>query len=76
MVEVVDTKSFNYSQVTLGGVSLDCINRSLNLKNHKNVYICGELLDIDGKCGGYNLHFAFASGIYVAKRIIEGIKNA
>ena len=75
-IEITGDYGFDRSQVTLGGVSLDCINRNLNLKNHKNVYICGELLDIDGKCGGYNLHFAFASGIYVAKRIIEGMKNA
>lgn len=75
-IEITGDYGFDRSQVTLGGVSLDCINRNLNLKNHKNVYICGELLDIDGKCGGYNLHFAFASGIYVAKRIIGGMKNA
>ena len=43
------------------------------------LYITGELLDIDGNCGGYNLHFAFASGacagIHIGGRITDGYKN-
>ena len=41
-------------------------------QTHPNIYLTGELLDVDGDCGGYNLHFAFASGYHVAKTIING----
>ena len=50
MVEVVDTKSFNYSQVTLGGVSLLEVNlETMESKKVKDLYITGELLDITGE---------------------------
>ena len=64
MVEVVDTKSFNYSQVTLGGVSLLEVNlETMESKKVKDLYITGELLDITGDCGGYNLTIAWITGL-------------
>lgn len=64
MVEVVDTKSFDYSQVTLGGVSLSEVNlETMESKKVKNLYITGELLDITGDCGGYNLTIAWITGL-------------
>lgn len=64
MVEVVDTKSFNYSQVTLGGVSLLEVNlKTMESKKVKDLYITGELLDITGDCGGYNLTIAWITGL-------------
>lgn len=60
------------AQVMKGGVSLDEVNDKLELKKYPNIYVCGEVLDVDGACGGYNLHFAFGSGKYVAKGIIRG----
>ena len=64
MVEVVDTKSFNYSQVTLGGVSLLEVNlETMESKKVKDLYITGELLDIAGDCGGYNLTIAWITGL-------------
>lgn len=62
---------YDRSQVTVGGVSLEEVNETLELKKLPNVYVCGEILDIDGMCGGYNLHFAFASGVTVSKSIIN-----
>ena len=44
-------------------------NENLQLKKYPGIYVCGEALDVDGDCGGYNLHFAFASGVHVAKSI-------
>lgn len=75
-ISVIGDYGFERSQVTLGGVSLESVTTDLSLKNHPNVYVCGELLNVDGKCGGYNLHFAFASGLYVANKIIVGMKDA
>ena len=64
MVEVVDTKSFDYSQVTLGGVSLLEVNlKTMESKKIKDLYITGELLDITGDCGGYNLTIAWITGL-------------
>ena len=41
----------------------------MQVKKVKGLYVCGEAIDICGECGGYNLHFAFASGITAAKAI-------
>ena len=66
---------FDNSQVTRGGVSLDDVSRSFESKKCEGVYFCGEVLDIDGDCGGYNLYFAWLSGVNVAKNITEIVKN-
>ena len=54
---------FDFSQVSVGGIDVSEIDDDLMSKKEKNVYIIGELLDIDGPCGGYNLTWAFASAI-------------
>ena len=54
---------FDFSQVSVGGISVDEVDEKLMSKREKNVFIIGELLDIDGPCGGYNLTWAFASAI-------------
>ena len=51
------------AQVTAGGIELSEINpETMESKLCKNLYITGEVLDIDGPCGGYNLQWAWASG--------------
>jgi len=60
---------FKIAEVSHGGVSLNDINNNLQSKREKNVFFVGEVLDIDGMCGGYNLMFAFASAETVAKAI-------
>lgn len=71
-VEISSTKGFDSSQTVTGGVSLEEINPyTFESKIIKNLYIIGELLDIDGICGGYNLTVAVLSGILSG----EGIKN-
>ena len=59
----------NESQVTRGGILIDELNNDLSLKNDKNIYFLGEMIDVDGKCGGYNIYFALASGYYVGSKI-------
>ena len=55
---------FGRSQVTKGGIPSSEINiETMESLYIPNLYFCGEVLDIDGICGGYNLQFAFASGI-------------
>lgn len=60
---------FNIAEVSHGGVSLNEISDSLESKKEKGLYFAGEILDIDGMCGGYNLMFAFASAETIAKNI-------
>ena len=60
---------FNIAEVSHGGVSLNDVTSELQSKKENNVFFTGEILDIDGMCGGYNLMFAFASAETVAKAI-------
>lgn len=63
---VAGTKGFEDAQVTAGGIPLSEINpNTLESKKIDGLYFAGEILDIDGRCGGYNLQWAWSSG-YVA----------
>ncbi|MDE6026415.1 MAG: aminoacetone oxidase family FAD-binding enzyme [Lachnospiraceae bacterium] len=63
-LEVSGLKDYEQAQVCSGGVSLSEIDAdTMQLKQYNNIYIAGEIIDIDGKCGGYNLTFAILSGI-------------
>lgn len=62
---IVDTKGYATAQVTAGGVAIEEVDESLQSKLAKGLYFAGEIIDIDGICGGYNLQWAFASG-YIA----------
>jgi hypothetical protein len=50
------------NQVWSGGVDLNCLNGNLESKKTPNLYCIGELVDVDGVCGGYNLQWAWTSG--------------
>ena len=43
------------------------LNSNLSLKKDNNIFIGGEAIDIDGECGGYNIEFAFLSGIKIGR---------
>lgn len=65
-IKVVGTTSWNNAQVTAGGISTDEVDeKTLKSKLCDGLYIVGEILDIDGDCGGYNLQWAWSSG-YIA----------
>lgn len=67
-VEVIGTNSFEQAQVASGGIPLTDINtHTMESKITKDLYIVGELLDVDGDCGGYNLSFAWTSGMLAGK---------
>ncbi len=65
--ELSDTmvSDFSRSQTVAGGVPVSDVDENCGLIGHEGIYVVGELLDVDGVCGGYNLHFAFATG-YIA----------
>ena len=57
------TDGFDAAQVTAGGLITDDFDpKTMQSRLHPGLYACGELLDIDGPCGGYNLQWAWASG--------------
>lgn len=64
-LKVTGTEDFDKSQVTAGGVSLNLLSENFEVKSIPGLYITGELLDVDGLCGGYNLQWAFSTG-YIA----------
>ena len=65
-LKVTGYQSFEQAQVCSGGVDTTQVNaRTLESTRNSGLYFAGELLDIDGKCGGYNLQWAWSSG-YVA----------
>lgn len=67
---VTGTQGFKNAQVTRGGIQLDEVDpRTMASRLFDGLYVLGETLDVDGPCGGYNLHFAFASALTAAKAI-------
>jgi hypothetical protein len=60
---VVSTEGFDKAIVTSGGVALREINpKTLESRLVQGLYFAGEVLDLDGPCGGFNLQWAFSSG--------------
>jgi len=69
-INIVDTEDFDRAQVCTGGISLEEINpNTMESKILPNLYITGELLDVDGICGGFNLAFAWISGYLAGKDV-------
>ncbi len=63
--------SFDNAQVCQGGVSTSELKMTMESKKHNNLYLAGELVDVDGKCGGYNLQWAFSSAMAAADDICK-----
>jgi len=62
--DVTGTMPWDNAQVTAGGIELSDVDEAtMESRIIKNLYITGELLDIDGPCGGYNLQWAWSSGM-------------
>ena len=60
---VVRDRGFEYAEVTAGGVPLDEVNvATMESRIVPNLYLCGEILDVDGRIGGFNFQWAWASG--------------
>ncbi len=66
---VTGSLGFDYAQVTKGGIPLTEVTENLESRLVKNVYFAGELLDVDGQCGGFNLQWAYSSAQAFAKAI-------
>ena len=69
-VTIVDTKDYDSSQTCSGGIPLLEVNlNTFESLKQPNLYFCGEILDCDGDCGGYNLMLSFLTGFLVGEAI-------
>jgi len=64
---------FDQAQITKGGVRLDQLCEGFELFTYKNIYTIGELIDVDGECGGYNIHNAICSGLISSRNVLNKI---
>ncbi|MBK9123055.1 MAG: aminoacetone oxidase family FAD-binding enzyme [Chloroflexi bacterium] len=65
---ITGTRGFNYAEVTAGGVPLTEVDlKTLESRCRPGLHLCGEILDVDGRIGGFNFQWAWSSG-YVAGR--------
>jgi predicted Rossmann fold flavoprotein len=66
-VNIDGSKGFEHGEVVAGGVCVSEVDsKTMESKKQKGLYFCGEVLDVDGACGGYNLHWAWASAFILA----------
>ncbi len=71
VLPIVGTQGFDSAQVTKGGVSTDCVDKfTMESKLQSGLFFCGEVLDVDGDCGGYNLQWAYSSAMCAASAIL------
>ncbi len=74
-VRITGTGDYEEAQVTAGGVRMKDLNENLEAADCEGLYLCGELLDVDGLCGGYNLTFAMCSGAVCGMAAAEKISR-
>ena len=69
-VNISDSRGYNYAEATAGGVALDEIDPStMESRRCPGVYLVGEMLDVDGRIGGFNFQWAWASARVAARAI-------
>lgn len=68
-LEIFHPYDFEFSQVVSGGIDLSQIQENCSLKTDPHIFCGGELLDVDGLCGGYNLMFAFCCGLKIGEEL-------
>lgn len=70
-LHVTGSNSYENAQVCAGGVDTTEVSDKMESKLVPGVYFAGEILDVDGKCGGYNLHWAWCSGYLAGMAVAE-----
>ena len=62
-IRVVDGRGYRFAEVTSGGVALDEVNpKTMESRLARGLYFVGEILDVDGRIGGFNFQWAWATG--------------
>lgn len=68
-------KDNNYAQISQGGIDLRELDDNLESRNNPGIFCVGELVDVDGKCGGYNLQWAWSSAVVAARTVCTRCEN-
>ena len=71
IINIKSAKSFENAQCCSGGVPLSELDDKLQSKKCSGLYIIGEMVDVDGKCGGYNLQWAWTTGYIAGKSAVR-----
>ncbi len=69
---VTGSLGYDYAQVTKGGIPLSEVTENLESRIVNDLYFAGEILDVDGQCGGFNLQWAYSSARVVARSLQGG----
>ena len=72
---ITGVQTWDHAQVTGGGVFLNEIDNRFRSVKQPGLFLAGEVLDIAGDCGGYNLHWAWCSGITAGEAAAEYIAH-
>ena len=64
---IKETKGFSFAQVTCGGIPVEELTGQMESRKVQGLYFAGEIVDVDGICGGYNLQWAWSSGIVAGR---------
>ncbi len=67
----IEHTDYDRAQAAAGGVAMKEIDDRFECHRYPGLYITGELLDVNGECGGYNLSFAVLSGLQAADNILK-----
>lgn len=70
-MHITGSNGFDNAQVCTGGIPLTEVSEQLESKKMKGVFFAGEILDVDGRCGGYNLQWAWTSGVIAGEVAIK-----
>ena len=74
-VEIKGHAGWERAQVSAGGVAADGLSNELESKKIPGLYVVGELCDVDGTCGGYNLQWAFSSGAVAGRSAARSVNT-
>jgi len=73
-VSIVDSRGYNYAEVTAGGIPLDEIDpATMQSRVCPGLYLAGEMLDVDGRLGGFNFQWAWSSGWVAGQAVARAL---
>ena len=70
-LDISGSNGFDEAQITVGGLKLSALTDECELKSSEGLFVCGEIINADGPCGGYNLQWAMSSGNKVAEAVAK-----
>ena len=74
-IRIIGMESFDKAQVTAGGIAMEEIKDTMESARCPGCFLAGELLDVDGMCGGYNLSWAFHSGLLAGRSAVRSLSG-